>query len=255
MESPIYKNLSLEDLPSEEWSDVVGYEGLYQVSNLGRVKSLPKNMGGENNRYVSKTKIMKTAITPHGYISVNLHKNSKLYRIFVHRLVAFAFLPKVDGKEYIDHINGIRYDNRVGNLRFCTHKENDNSPLARQNKSRMSKVRFANEEYREKHKERLRKYYAKEENLEKLSKRMKKLWSDDNYRARFMKSKNNETYINNLRHTRLCKPVLQYDMNGNIINEFYSASEAYRATSINKITACCRGERNHAGGYIWKYKS
>lgn len=68
----IYQNLSLENLPDEEWRDVVGYEGLYQVSNLGRIKSLPEIIrDGYKNSFLSKEKIMKTALS-NGYVNVNL---------------------------------------------------------------------------------------------------------------------------------------------------------------------------------------
>lgn len=254
METEIWKNLSLEDLPNEEWRDVVGYEGGYKISNLGRVKSLPKQAGGNHNRYITKEKVMKTNLNQGGYVCVNLHKDKKLKRFLVHRLMAESFLPKEDGKEFIDHINGVRHDNRLENLRRCTHYENDTYPLAIENKRKVSQRVHTTEEFRLKRSKIMKDYYSKEENLKKNSDKMKKLWSDRSYRERFLRNKQSNDFIEKSRHTRLCKPVLQYDMDGNFIKEYYSASEATRITKILKITPCCRGERNQAGGFIWRYK-
>lgn len=254
MEIEIYKNLSLENLPNEEWKDVVGYEGIYMVSNLGRVKSLPKSKGGSHNQYTSHEKIMKTNLNQGGYVCVNLHKDKKIKRCLVHRLLADSFLPKENSKNFIDHINGVRYDNRLENLRWCTVKENASFPLARENKSKFAQATFTTEEYRKRCSERLKEYYSNPQNIIKNANTMKRLWSDESYRERFLKNKYSEEAILRSRHTRLCKPVIQFDMDGNFIKEYYSATEAQRATNIHKITACCRGERNHAGGFIWKYK-
>lgn len=254
METEIYKNLSLENLPNEEWRDVVGYEGSYMVSNLGRVKSLPKTKGGNHNQYTSHEKIMKTNLNQGGYVCVNLHKDKKLKRFLVHRLMAESFLPKEDGKDFIDHINGIRNDNRVENIRRCTHYENDTFPLAIENKREASQKVHTTKEFRSKRSKIMKEYYSKEENIKKNSDKMKKLLSDKSYRERFLRNKQSDKFINKMRHTRLCKPVIQFDINGNFIREYHSASEAQRVTNINKITACCRGERSHAGGFIWKFK-
>ena len=114
----------------EVWKDIEGYEGKYQVSNLGRVKSLRDSHG----KY--RELIMTGRNEGHGYLKVSLYKNGKSKGIKIHRLVALAFIPNPDNKHFVDHINGIRNDNRVENLRWVTHKENLNFPLARKNISK-----------------------------------------------------------------------------------------------------------------------
>ena len=103
----------------EIWKDIKGYEGMYQVSNLGRVRSL---------KY-GKYKILKGSKT-NGYLQVRLSKNGYQTTYRIHRLVAETFIDKIEGKNCVDHINGIRDDNRSENLRWCTVKENSNFPLA-----------------------------------------------------------------------------------------------------------------------------
>ena len=113
---------------NEIWKDIVGYEGLYQISNLGRVKSLNYNRTGKEN-------ILSPGLNNSGYYHVALCKNGKSKFSLIHRLVALSFIPNLDNKECVDHINGNRLDNRVENLRWCTNKENCNFPLAKKNKS------------------------------------------------------------------------------------------------------------------------
>lgn len=122
----------------EIWKDVVGWEGMYQVSNIGRVRSLDRivtrSMNG--NKFV-KGVLLKLRKDKDGYLTVHIRdtKNNRNRLAKVHRLVADAFIENKDGGNQIDHINGIRDDNRVVNLRYCTCKENNNFPLAQINRS------------------------------------------------------------------------------------------------------------------------
>lgn len=106
---------------NEEWRDIQGYEGFYQVSNLGRVKSLDRFDGFQNN---VKGKILKKYISETGYERACLSKNNKTKKFQVHRLVATAFIPNPDNKPQVNHIDECRSNNNFENLEWCTAQYN-----------------------------------------------------------------------------------------------------------------------------------
>lgn len=107
----------------EIWKDIPGYEGKYQASNLGNIKSLSREFITKRGLlYKVKGKIKKLTVGSHGYKVCNLGFKD-LHT--VHTLVAKSFLPLVDGKTHVDHINSIRTDNRVENLQWVTQSENN----------------------------------------------------------------------------------------------------------------------------------
>ena len=114
---------------SEIWKDIEGYEGLYQVSNLGRVKSLPHFRKNGYSGYVTKEKILIPSYQDNGYQIVNLFSDNKRKTHTIHRLVANCFILNPNNKPCVDHINTDKADNRVENLRWVTHKENMNNPI------------------------------------------------------------------------------------------------------------------------------
>lgn len=128
----IYKNLSLEDLEGEVWKDIPNYEGLYQVSSLGRVKSLARVFKRGSGQYLRPPIIMLPPINGHGYRQVTLYDKSGKGKILgVHQLVAMCFLDNPQSYGDIDHINTIKTDNRKENLRWCTRKMNMNNPITK----------------------------------------------------------------------------------------------------------------------------
>ena len=107
--------LSLEDLPHEQWRDVVSYEGVYKVSNYGRVKSFKCN----------KQKMLKPYPKWYEeYLFVELFTHSKAKVIRTHILAARAFIPNLESKPQVNHIDGKKWNNRVGNLEWATIGEN-----------------------------------------------------------------------------------------------------------------------------------
>lgn len=114
----------------EEWKLIKNYEGLYEVSNLGRIRSLDKLVKGrKGTEYIKKGKILKQIKHVNGYMKIGLTKDGKRKTFLVHRLVAEAFISNPENKPYIDHINTIRDDNRVENLRWATASENQYNEL------------------------------------------------------------------------------------------------------------------------------
>lgn len=198
-------------MEQEIWKPVVGYEGLYEVSNLGRVKSLAREVY-RRKMGIKKVKecILKPKLCDRGYYSVALCRQGyKNKTAMVHKLVARAFIPNIENKPIIDHINGIKTDNRVDNLRWCTHIENCNFELAIKHNSE-SKLGKKNGMY-------------------------------------------GRSGIDSPSH----KPVIQYDLQGNFLRKFYGIAEAQKETGIifQNISKVCKGKRNSAGGYIWRYEN
>ena len=207
----------------EIWKDIKGYEGLYMISSYGRVKSIGGRRGSSN-----KPKILKQGTDTSGYkfVCFRVNKYSKTFK--VHRLVAEAFIPNLNRYTEIGHINGIKTDNRVDNLRWCSHKDNCNNPIT---KEKMLKT-FRSEEYRKKCSER--------EKGKKLS---------DETKKKISISKNGS---GNWRS----KTVYQYSLDGNLIAIYESTGIAAKETNSiqSKISSCCIGKRKKHNGFIWRYK-
>lgn len=107
----------------EEWRDITGYEGYYQVSNMGRVRSLTRTFPRSDG---STATYQGRELTPSGgpYLHVILSKNNVHNIVRIHRLVAETFIPNPDGLQYVDHIDCNKSNNRIDNLRWCSAAQN-----------------------------------------------------------------------------------------------------------------------------------
>ena len=235
----IYKNLSIESLPNEEWRDIVGYEGLYQVSNLGRVKSLRRN------------KLLSPRVGSKGYLSVALCKDGGFDSQRIHRLVYCAFIGDIPINMELDHINTIKVDNSLSNLRLVTHKENMNNPLTR--KTLSGKVGN------------LSPNYGKKLSLETRAKISAFLLSDKNPRRGNPLSKEHRENISKANKgkplpqcaiDKKSKAIIQMSLDGEFIKEWKSGTVIQRELGYSKsnICNCCKGKLKHIYGYKWRYK-
>lgn len=116
-------------MKKEIWKDIKGYEGFYQISNLGKVKSLKRTISfrrnGVNNTIKVKTIILSPGKYRGGYLQVSLNKRGKGTTNKMHRLVGQAFIPNPENKPCINHLNGIKTNNYAQNLEWCTYEENN----------------------------------------------------------------------------------------------------------------------------------
>lgn len=115
----------------EIWKRIEGYKPIYEISNLGRVRSISRVTPNARGLYVRKEKFLRVSYDKAGYAAVELfNEQGRKKKCLIHRLVAIHFIDNPDNKPEIDHINGKRDDNRVENLKWCTRVENCNNPLS-----------------------------------------------------------------------------------------------------------------------------
>ena len=176
------------------WRDIEGFEGIYQVSNVGGlVKSLERTYASKGGGiHIVPEKILKPQLDKYGYPRVNLYKNRKMYHKLVSRLVAQAWVSNTHNYEQVNHIDECKTNNNAANLEWCDCKFNVNWGTAK-----------------------------------------------------------------NRRATTRGFRVQQYTLEGELIAEYVSASEAQRQTGIfnSQIVSCCNNKKDFksAGGYVWKY--
>lgn len=162
----------------EEWRPIEGYEGLYEISSYGKVRSLDRY---DSRNHFRNGRILKLSYNTVGYLSVGLHSNGKAKTYMVHRMVAEAFIPNPDNLPEVNHRNEDKSNNSVENLEWCDHKYNSNYGT-RNDRIRDTSIKngywsgLSEEEYRKKyyqehkneHTEWNREYYQK--NKDKIKK-------------------------------------------------------------------------------------
>lgn len=118
--------------PTENWKPVIGYEGLYEISNKGLIRSIDRVIQRNGASHRIKGRILSIYTDNLGYQRITLSKEGKLHTMCIHKLVAEAFIPNPENKPCIDHIDTNPSNNCVDNLRWCTHSENMNNSVTLQ---------------------------------------------------------------------------------------------------------------------------
>ena len=196
------------------WKSIKGYEGLYEVSDSGEVKSLKRKARVKGNSYRTvNERILKPSVS-NGYKSVVLCKDLTYTKIGVHRLVAEAFIPNPNNYPIINHKDANPSNNNVDNIEWCTYKYNSNYHIC--------KIRQS--EYM------LQRYKKNPEFLQSVRDRLDKF------------------------HAEIQRPVCQLTLNDELVKIWSSASEAGRSGFIsNNISCCSNGKRHTHRGYKWMF--
>lgn len=109
----------------EKWKSIYNYEGLYEISNIGNIRSCARYIScGRGEKQFRKSKILNPITTPKGYKRITISKDGEKKNFMIHRLVAQAFIPNPDNKPQINHIDGNKQNNNVTNLEWFTNGEN-----------------------------------------------------------------------------------------------------------------------------------
>lgn len=108
----------------EIWKDVPSYEGYYQASNLGRIRSYDRIILRPKGNYLKKGRILKPQNGTNGYHVISLRKNKIGGTVSLHRIIASTFIPNPENKKCVNHINGNKKDNNINNLEWTTYSEN-----------------------------------------------------------------------------------------------------------------------------------
>lgn len=198
----IFIVLIINTIIMEKFIDITGFEGRYQVSNVGNIKSLERlATGGCGNRYRPE-RILVNGTNRHGYKTIGLWNNGKYTTKTIHRIVAIAFITNPENKRTVNHIDGVRTNNNVINLEWATDSENQKHAYEKLNRVPTFLGRFGKD------------------------------------------------HVSS-------KPIIQTTKSGEYVAEFDSQLEAKKETGINNgsISDCCKGVRQSAGGYKWKFKT
>lgn len=266
-------------MDNEIWKDIAGYEGYFQISNFGRVKSLERIVLWQGKPRKEKEKMKEHYISREGYPCVTLCKERKSRSYFVHRLLAQAFIPNPDNKPFVDHIDTNKENFSLDNLRWVTAKENANNPKTlqhcRENTYTENSLRKRIETRKErgcKSAPRMVFQYSKEGDFvseyESSSEAERQTGINACSIALVCKGKRysaggyiwsydkNSKVIYDKPVSPNAKRVLQYDRKGNLIKEWDSLMAVCKETKWSSSSNLSKAiqRQKFRGEYIWKFK-
>lgn len=263
-------------MQEEIWMPIEGYEGLYEVSNTQKVRSVDRILNHPTGTCLVKSKLKSLQISNKGYYCLSLYKNGHGKVHLLHRLIAKAFIPNPFDMPEIDHINGNKMDNRIENLRWTTRKGNMNNPVTR---SRMARYYSDKDWVKDKMQKRIAnkcktapkrvyqyslnglflKEYETTIQAEKDTGIKKELITEScrndgkKQAMGYLWSYKKFEKIEYKPYSKNNKRVAQYDLEGNFIREFESIKEANTLLGLHDVGAVCRGVRKTCGGYEWRF--
>lgn len=254
-------------MENEIWKDIKGYEGLYQVSNLGRVKSLDRIVSNNGGFMCRNGKLLYQG-TVKGYKKVSLCKNSIMKHYLVHRLVIQAFIPNPQNYPYVNHKDENKQNNCVDNLEWCDRSYNNNYGSRNERASitltNRSDLSVPIKQYTLEGKfikewpsimEASRKTNTSPSSIYMccINKYMQSngyLW---HYSSDYPTNNDIEPYIKPKPHKSII--TNQFTIDGVFVKSWPSAKDAAISLGLThtNICKCCRGQLKSCGGYIWKY--
>lgn len=245
-------------MKEEFWKPVVGYEGLYEVSSLGRVRSLNRGVFQQGRVQKYKGCIMSQFIGSHGYYSVRLSNHNKKKTFLVHRIAAEAFIPNTNNLPVVNHKDEDRKNNSIDNLEWCTIAYNVNygtTPLRRSIILGNKVAQYTTNGVL------MRTFHSIHDAERKTGIKRQSI-----HKAIYLKrqaggcfwtltSKEAPLRIDTSIFSRRVKNVLQLDGNETVVARFKSTRKAELSTGIRHeyISRCCRGVISVAGKYKWRY--
>lgn len=244
----------------EVWKDIKGYEGLYQVSNFGRIKSLPKIKKTPTTTFMTNERIIYPRICK-GYLRIGLNKLGHTKQFFVHCLVASAFIGEANGLT-VNHKDENKLNNFAENLEYMTLADNirygggikrsalsrtDNPLICTPVNQYTIDGKFIKRYLSIKQAKLENQFYK--ENISLCCKHKR------NQSNGFIWRYDGDTDVSFIRKTN-AKPIIVTDLNSNIVGEYISAIDASIATGVPRscICLCCKGFRKSSKGYIFSYK-